>query len=231
MWPGSSNSSPFSGKVAVPFFRESAVNRTVLIASILFAFAPAALAATSTEKVRNDKVVVTECMLGPGEAEASAETHPAMIVAISGGTFAIGDKAETRSVGEGRVLPLPAKSQPLHNAGTKPIHYVRIDFLTEGNPETWGTTGLAPNYKVLHEDQYSRTYDIRIPPHESEPQHTHHARVVVSLSGAHLEHILPDGTHQPSDLKTGEIAYRPAATHIGHNLGDTPLWVIAVEPK
>jgi hypothetical protein len=204
------------------------LHRTV--AAIVLILAPAALAATSTEKVRNQKVVVTDCTLGPGEAEA-ADARPSMIVSMSGGTFAIGDNAETRTIAEGRVLALPAGSQPLRNAGMKPIHYVRIEFLTQGSPETWSTTGLAPNYKLLQENQYARAYDIRIPPHGSEPQHTHHARVVVSLSGAHLEHILPDGTHQPSDLKTGEIAYRPAATHIGHNLGDTPLWVIAVEPK
>jgi hypothetical protein len=51
------------------------------------------------------------------------------------------------------------------------------------------------------------------------------------LSGAELEHILPDGTKQPSTLKTGEIAWRPAATHTGHNMGTTPLWCIAIEPK
>jgi hypothetical protein len=55
--------------------------------------------------------------------------------------------------------------------------------------------------------------------------------VVVSLSGAELEHILPDGTKQPSTLKTGEVVWRLGATHIGHNLGHTDLWVIAIEPK
>ena len=30
---------------------------------------------------------------------------------------------------------------------------------------------------------------------------------------------------------TGEIAWRRGGTHIGHNLGKTDLWVIAVEPK
>jgi hypothetical protein len=81
------------------------------------------------------------------------------------------------------------------------------------------------------ENQLARVYSIRIPSKGFEPQHTHHARVVVALSGAHLEHILPDGTKQPSDLKTGEIVWRPAATHTGHNMGDTPLWCIAIEPK
>jgi hypothetical protein len=95
----------------------------------------------------------------------------------------------------------------------------------------WGMTGLAPNYKMLVEDRYARAYDIKIPAQTFEPQHTHHDRVVVSLSGAELEHILPDGTKQPSTLKTGEVVWRLGATHIGHNLGHTDLWVIAIEPK
>jgi hypothetical protein len=91
--------------------------------------------------------------------------------------------------------------------------------------------GLPPNYKVLFEDRHSRTYDIRIAAHEWEQQHTHHARVVVCLSGAQLEHVLPDGSIQSSTLKTDEVTWRPRQTHKGHNLGDTDLWVIAIEPK
>lgn len=189
----------------------------------LFALAPAVFAST-TEKIRNEKVLVTEDTLAPGESEPLGQ-HPTMLVYMSDGT------TQAAAVKTGQAVMEPQQATSIKNTGSAPLHFARIQFLTHGNPETWGTAGLAPNYKMLHEDQYSRTYDIRIPPHGSEPQHTHHARVVVSLSGAHLEHILPDGTHQPSDLKTGEIAYRPAATHIGHNLGDTPLWVIAVEPK
>ena len=196
----------------------------LLAALTLFALAPAALALTSTEKIRNEKVLVTEDTLAPGESEPLGQ-HPTMLVYMSDGT------TQAAAVKTGQAIMEPQQATSIKNTGSAPLHFVRIQFLTHGNPETWGRTGFPPAYVLLHEDQYSRTYDIRIPPHGSEPQHTHHARVVVSLSGAHLEHILPDGTHQPSDLKTGEIAYRPAATHVGHNLGDTPLWVIAVEPK
>jgi hypothetical protein len=74
-------------------------------------------------------------------------------------------------------------------------------------------------------------YDIRIPAHTREPQHTHKALVVVCLSGATLKHLMPDGTEEPSTLKTGEVGWRLDATHIGQNLGQTALWVIAIEPK
>jgi hypothetical protein len=84
---------------------------------------------------------------------------------------------------------------------------------------------------VLLENRYARVYDIRIPAHTNEPQHTHHDRVVICLSGAKLEHLFPDGRREPSSLETGEVAYRRGTTHVGQNLGDTALWVIAVEPK
>jgi quercetin dioxygenase-like cupin family protein len=206
----------------------------MLAAITLFAVAPAALAAPCTEKIRNEKVLVTECTLAPHEQESDIDGHPTLIVYMSDGQVLNGtvrNSATLRTVGTGEIVGFGVGSKPIHNLGSTPLHYVRIDFLTQGNSEIWGMTGLPPNYKVLHEDNYARTYDIRIPPHGSEPQHTHHPRVVVALSGATLEHILPDGTHQPSTLKTGEIAWRPAATHIGHNLGNTPLWVIAIEPK
>lgn len=204
-----------------------------LCAAILLAMVtPATLAASSVEKIRNEKVVVTEDTLAPGESELLGQ-HPAMVVFMNDGKAftTTGRSSVHRVVQPGQTAMESEEPRSIKNAGSAPLHFARIQFLTQGDIETWGPTGLAPNYKVLHEDQYSRAYDIRIPPHEFEPRHTHHARIVVSLSGATLEHILPDGTHQPSTLKTGEIAFRPAATHIGHNLGDTPLWVIAVEPK
>jgi hypothetical protein len=108
---------------------------------------------------------------------------------------------------------------------------VRVEFLTAGIDETWGMTGLSPNYKPILENQFARAYNIKIPAQTFEPQHTHHDRVVVCLSGAKLEHILPNGEKQPSTLKTGEVVWRLGATHIGHNMDRTDLWVIAIEPK
>ncbi len=43
---------------------------------------------------------------------------------------------------------------------------------------------------------------------------------------------MPDGRVEPSTLeRSGEIALRKGATHIGQNLGTNDLWVICVEPK
>ena len=194
---------------------------------------PSSLLASNVEKFRNSKVVVNESTLARGESQLLLADHPTMLVFMSSGSARIQSqgKSEQPAVREGQVIFQPAGPGSIRNEGASPLHFTEIEFLTAGDPVTWGMDGLAPNYSMLIENRFARAYDIKIPAHGSEPQHTHHERVVVSLSGAHLEHILPDGTKQPSDLKTGEIAYRPAATHIGHNLGDTPLWVIAVEPK
>ena len=185
------------------------------------AIATSAYASISVEKVNNDKVKAFEETLQPGEAEKLRGPLPSVIVYMSSG----------RGVHEGETVFEPPDAAPLKNNGTAPLHFVRIYFLTPGGDETWGTSGLAPHYKMLFENQYVRAYDIKIPAQSREPQHSHHDRVVISLSGAQLEHILPDGTVQPSTLKTGEVVWRKGGTHIGHNMGETDLWVIAVEPK
>jgi hypothetical protein len=160
--------------------------------------------------VRNDKVVSSERVLHPGET--APVHHPAVVVYKSDGKVAF-------------------TTTPIRNTGTTDLHLVVTEFLTNGANETWGATGLAPNYKVVLENPYARVYDIRIPAGTNEQQHTHHARVVVCLSGAQLKHLMPDGREEESTLKTGEIVFRPGGTHVGQNLGKTDLWVIAIEPK
>jgi hypothetical protein len=190
---------------------------------------PSAFGATSVERFRNAKVVVTEETLGGGEREAEPDRLPSMLVYMSAGM--VQGAAGKETVKEGQTVFRAAGAGPLENAWTAGLHFVRIDFLTPGSDEIWGTTGLSPKYVVVLENKYARAYDIKIPAQTLEPKHTHHDRVVVCLSGAELEHIMPDGSIQPSTLKTGEVGWRLGATHTGHNLGHTDLWVIAVEPK
>ena len=209
--------------------------RTLFGLSILCAAPALAVAAAApAEVLHNDKVVVMEYKLSPGETVGVHGDHPAVTVYFGGNSvrFEPGAGAPTETaVKRGDTVYSPAQAGQIKNTGNTELHFVRVEFLTAGLPETWGRTGLAPNYKMLIENQYTRTYDIRIPAHTNEPQHTHHARVVVCLSGAVLKHKMPDGSEEPSTLKTGEVAWRRGATHIGQNLGDTDLWVIAVEPK
>ena len=203
-------------------------------AGLLLVFTAAPIFAATTEVFRNEKVIVTEETLAPGEQETVAGEHASVVVFLSGdavqGKYVDGRQRQD-AVQRGEVLNEAAGRRMVTNAGHTALRLVRVEFLAAGSDETWGMTGLPPNYKMLFEDRHSRTYDIRIAAHAWEPQHTHHARVVICLSGAQLEHVLPDGSVQPSTLKTDEVAWRLAQTHKGHNLGNTDLWVIAIEPK
>lgn len=201
----------------------------VLVAGACLSFVPAAFAASSVEKIRNEKVLAQEETLAPGEAERATGILPSMVVYVSGGEVSV-DRRSSK-VRPGQISFQQAGTGALKNVGKEELHFVRIEFLTAGKVETWGAAGLSPHYVMLLENRFARAYDIKIPSQTFEPQHTHHDRVVVCLSGAELEHILPDGTKQPSTLKTGDVVWRLGATHTGHNFGHTDLWVIAVEPK
>ena len=153
-------------------YRNSLAAVTLLLLGL-----PVAFATSSVEKIRNAKVLVTEVTLAPGESEAAMDAHPNMLVYMTAGTVLHGtvrNERVPRPVDEGEVAFFDAGAQPVHNAGPMPLHFVRIDFLTDGSPETWGKAGLAPAYLMLAENQYARAYDIRILPHTFEPQHTHH---------------------------------------------------------
>ena len=186
------------------------------------------------EKLRNGQVAVTEYTLHPGESLAVDGKFPAVTVYFEGSSLEFkptGGHAAVSAVRRGDTVFTAAQAGTIRNSGAGDLDFVRTEFLTAGKDETWGAAGLAPNYKMLVENRFARVYDIKIPAGTKEPQHTHKARVVVCLSGAVLKHLMPDGREEPSTLKTGEVAWRPGATHIGQNLGTTNLWVIAIEPK
>ena len=204
------------------------------VALFFLAFAPLATAVEVTDAVRNDRVAVVEITIQPGESETRMGGNPAILVYFTDGSLAIragGGRPSVTNVKRGEAVFVEPQERTVKNTGPSPVHFARIEFKGGGLAETWGTTGLSPNYKLLFENQYTRVYDIRIPAGTKEPQHTHHDRIVVCLSGAELKHLMPDGREEPSTLKTGEIVWRRGATHIGQNLGKTDLWVIAVEPK
>ena len=187
-----------------------------------------------TEKVRNDKVLVVEQTLAPGEALSLPGERAGVVVYLDAGSVEIAppqEKPRTETVKRGEAVFQPPQTGTVKNAGSVALRVVWTEYLGKGGSETWGPAGLAPNYKVIFENQYGRVYDIQMAAGKSEPQHSHHDRVIICLSGAELEHVLPDGRKENATLKTGEIAWRRATTHVGHNLGKTDLWVIAIEPK
>ncbi len=201
---------------------------------LLLVAGAAPLKAATAEILRNGKVVVTEETLAPGQRETLAGSQASVVVYLGGdqAEMKLADgQVRRRAVKRGETVNEPARAGTLINSGRSALRLVRVEFLTAGSGETWGRMGLPPNYSLLFEDRHSRSYNIRIPAHFTEPQHTHHDRVVVCLSGAKLEHVLPDGRKQSATLKTNEVVWRPGQTHTGHNLGNTDLWAIAIEPK
>jgi quercetin dioxygenase-like cupin family protein len=193
-----------------------------------------AVAGNQTEKVRNDKVLVVEQTLASGETLSLPGDHPGVVVYLDAGPVEIAppqEKPRTENVKRGETVFQPPQSGTVKNAGSTALRVVWTEYLGKGGSETWSTNGLAPNYKVIFENQYGRVYDIKMAAGKSEPLHSHHDRVVICLSGAKLMHEMPDGRKETATLKTGEIAWRLATTHIGHNLGKTDLWAIAIEPK
>lgn len=210
------------------------IGSAVLVLSSLLTACASLPAKTSVhEKFRNDRVLVAQCTVPPGESLRAAKEHPGVLVYLDDGTVQTAQQGQTRiqHVCRGDTFFSKLYGSPISNAGTSDLRIVWVEYLTGGGSQVWGVTGLAPDYKLLFENQFGRVYDIKVAAGKSEPLHSHQARVVVCLSGAKLEHIMPDGRTEPSTLATGEIAWRPAATHIGHNMGDTNLWVIAIEPK
>lgn len=204
-----------------------------MMAALLMTWAGSLFAAT-VDDVSNSKVAVSEVRLAPGEHEAVTGRHPSIVVYLAGDEarikFANG-KMQREAITRGETLREPAEAGVITNTGHMPLHLVRVEFLTNGSSEVWARNGLAPTSQMIFEDKFSRTYNIRVPAHAWEPLHTHHDRVTVCLEGAKLEHTLLDGSVQPATLKTDDVGWRPAQTHKGHNLSDTNLWVVAIEPK
>jgi hypothetical protein len=192
------------------------------------------MAGVQTEKVRNDKVLVVEQALAPGETLSLPGERAGVVVYLDAGSVEIAppqEKSRTETVTRGEAVFQPPQAGTVKNAGTAVLRVVWTEYLGKGGSNTWGSAGLAPNYKVIFENRYGRVYDIQMAAGKSEPLHSHHDRVVICLSGAELMHEMPDGRKETATLKTGEIAWRGATTHIGHNLGRTDLWAIAIEPK
>jgi quercetin dioxygenase-like cupin family protein len=222
------------GERCLPNTRNRMSNGLMRTRPLILGLALAGFAvAGPVEKVKNEKVVSVEYTLKPGES-APLSHRPSITVYFDDALLELkapnGATAQTK-VKRADTAFLPEAMGEVKNTGSSPLKFVRTEFLTEGSSEKWGNTGLAPNYKLLFENRYARVYDIRIEAGTREPQHTHHARVVVCLSGAILKHVMPDGREEPSTLNTGDVVWRPGSTHIGQNLGTTNLWVIAIEPK
>jgi hypothetical protein len=207
----------------------------LVMAMLTLSVAARAFPGTDREIFRNEKVVVVETAFEAGR-EIVLDFPGCVAVVLEGGTIATGPKEsrmQTGAVKRGDVAFWPAGRLGFLNRGQGPVRYIRTCFLGPGRPgdPPWGAAGLSPNYRLLFENPSARVYEIRIAAGTKEPLHTHKDRVVVCLSGAEMQHVMPDGSVETSSLKADEAVWRKGGTHIGINLGKTDLWVIAIEPK
>jgi hypothetical protein len=195
-------------------------------------------ATTRVTMIRNEKVVVYDEIVHQAETESGSDGlrqgMPNITVFLNEGTMRLtsdGGKAETRTVKRGEVIFRGPHDGKISAVSSSEIHFVRIELIGPGLDETWGMSGLPLDDRILKEDKFARTYEIRIPTGAKEPQHSQHGRVLVVLSGAELRLTLPDGSLKDTQLKTGSCVWRPAQTHAGENVGKSDYWAIAVEPK
>ena len=84
-------------------------------------------------------------------------------------------------------------------------------------------------YKVLLENDQVRILDFRIKPGESEPQHSHPAVAVYSLSDGQAEMTAAGAKPEVIDGKTGQAFSGAATVHRYKNVGKTEIHAIIVE--
>ena len=176
-----------------------------------------AVAATPIMSVNNDRVTAYEETLRTAETESAGGGLPNITVFLSDGTIqraSATGPATTTTVKRGEVIFRGPREGRITATGPAGIQLMRIEFHHPESKTMWGTSGFAPDYKMLVENGYARTYDIRIAAGKSEPMHSHHDRVVVCLSGARLRHVLVDVNNRTR-------ASRPASAFGGWA---RPMW-------
>src|SRR5664279_5439421 len=108
------------------------------LAAILL-FVPAALAVTQTEKVRNDKVLVVEQTLAPGDAVSLSTDRPGVLVYLNDGRIEatpVGRKLRTEAVKRGEAVFQPSRSGVVKNVGSSELRIVSVEYLDKGALET-----------------------------------------------------------------------------------------------
>ncbi len=201
---------------------------------LFFAIRPAAAVERGHEKISNEKVIVSEVRLEPGQELVVRGDRASAIVHLEAGTLEFRPQkgpAIRMFTERGHTSFEPAAAGVLRNAGRKVVAFVRIEFVGVGSHEKWATKGLAAQDKLLFENAYARAYTIRLAAGSSEPEQRLKRRVVVCLSGAKLAYRLPDGQQVMSSSRPGDVSWREPASRTPHNVGRTEFWAVAIEPK
>ena len=87
------------------------------------------------------------------------------------------------------------------------------------------------HYTVVTENAQVRVLKVHYGAHEKSVMHSHPATVAVVLSPGKGRFTFPDGKTQDFDLKSGDVMYNAATTHLPENLGDQAFELVVIELK
>jgi len=91
---------------------------------------------------------------------------------------------------------------------------------------------VAPNnYKVVFENERVRVLSFHAGPGEQWALHSHPDSVVISLNEYQVRNAVPAAQPTVRAAKRGDVAWIPARSHTGENVGGTEMDCILVELK
>ena len=91
---------------------------------------------------------------------------------------------------------------------------------------------VAPDkYKVVFENDRVRVLACHSPPGGKWGLHAHPDAVVVSLSEYKVRNVVPGAEPTVRQAKRGDVAWIPARSHTGENIGTTDMDCVLVELK
>jgi beta-alanine degradation protein BauB len=85
--------------------------------------------------------------------------------------------------------------------------------------------------RVLLDNHRVRVLELRLPPGEGEPMHSHPDYLVYVLSPATMRMTAADGSTKVVELGAGQVSFGPPTTHSGENIGETTLHELIIELK
>jgi quercetin dioxygenase-like cupin family protein len=85
--------------------------------------------------------------------------------------------------------------------------------------------------RILLDNHRVRVLELRLPPGEQEPMHSHPDYLVYVLSPATMRMTAADGSTKVVELGAGEVSFGAATTHSGQNIGETMLHELIIELK
>src|SRR5215467_2290272 len=112
------------------------MDRSLVAASILLSLLCLAAEPTTApvEKVRNDKVLVRQFTLAPGQTQPWTSATASVAVWLDDGTIEQNGSVKSVKRGDNQFVPSPPRTivPSITNTGSAPLRLVRLAFLTDG---------------------------------------------------------------------------------------------------